>query len=68
MAPHTVRGSSFAGPPTSAGRKDGDMAGRRFEAAALDALFGALRGRGYTLVGPLPVDGAIVYAALERAD
>jgi ferredoxin len=44
------------------------MAGRRFEAAALDALFGALRGRGYTLVGPRLEDGAIVYGVLERAD
>ena len=44
------------------------MAGRRFEAAALDALFGALRERGYTLVGPKLEDGAIVYGALERAD
>jgi sulfhydrogenase subunit beta (sulfur reductase) len=44
------------------------MAGRRFEAAALDALFGALRGRGYTLVGPKLEDAAIVIGALERAD
>ncbi len=44
------------------------MAGRKFEAAALDALFGALRGRGYTLVGPRLEDGAIVYGALQGAD
>lgn len=43
------------------------MAVRRFEAAALDALFGALRGRGYTVVGPRLEDGAIVCGALERA-
>ena len=44
------------------------MAVRRLEAAALDALFGALRRRGYTLVGPTLHDGAIVYDELDGAD
>jgi ferredoxin len=44
------------------------MAVRRLEAAALDALFGALRRRGYTLVGPTLHDGAIVYDELAGAD
>lgn len=44
------------------------MAVRRLEAAALDALFGALRRRGYTLVGPTLHDGAIVYDELGGAD
>ena len=33
----------------------------------LDALFGALRDRGYRLVGPTVRDGAIVYAELDSA-
>ena len=44
------------------------MAVRRLEAAALDALFKALRRRGYTLVGPTLHDGAIVYDELDGAD
>ncbi len=43
------------------------MAVRRLEAAALDTLFGALRERGYTLVGPTLHDGAIVYDELDGA-
>ena len=37
------------------------------ERAGLDALFGALRRRGYTLVGPTVRDGAIVYDEIESA-
>ena len=44
------------------------MAARRFEAAALEALFTTLRERGYTLVGPRLRDGAIVYDELECAE
>ena len=44
------------------------MAVRRLEAAALDTLLGALRRRGYTLVGPTLRDGAIVYDEIEGAD
>ncbi len=36
-------------------------------AGDLDALFDALRGRGYRLVGPTVRDGAIVYAELDSA-
>lgn len=36
-------------------------------AAELDSLFGALRKRGYRLVGPTVRDGAIVYAELAAA-
>lgn len=43
------------------------MAVRRLEAASLDALFGALRRRGYTVVGPTLHDGAIVYDELGGA-
>jgi len=35
---------------------------------ALDALIGALRRRGYTVVGPTLRDGAIVYEELESGD
>jgi len=44
------------------------MAVRRLEAAALESLFGALRRRGYTLVGPTLRDGAIVYDEMTSAD
>ncbi len=37
------------------------------EAHELDALFGALRQRGYTLIGPTVRDGAIVLDELERS-
>ena len=43
------------------------MAVHRVEATALGALFGALEGRGYTLVGPTLRDGAIVYDVVEAA-
>jgi sulfhydrogenase subunit beta (sulfur reductase) len=43
-------------------------ASRRLEAAGLEALFGALRRRGYTVVGPRLHDGAIVYDELGGAD
>ena len=38
------------------------------EPEALDALIGALRRRGYTVVGPTVHDGAIVYEELEGGD
>jgi ferredoxin len=38
------------------------------EPAALDGLVGALRVRGFTVVGPTRRDGAIVYEELESAD
>jgi sulfhydrogenase subunit beta (sulfur reductase) len=44
------------------------MAVRRLEAAGLEALFAALRRRGYTVVGPTLHDGAIVYDELGGAD
>src|SRR5581483_2617187 len=37
------------------------------EPAALDVLVGALRARGFTVVGPTRRDGAIVYEELESA-
>ena len=37
------------------------------EAADLDAILAALRGRGYTLLGPSLRDGAIVYAEIQGA-
>jgi sulfhydrogenase subunit beta (sulfur reductase) len=43
-------------------------AGRRLEAAGLEALFAALRRRGYVVVGPTLHDGAIVYDELGGAD
>jgi sulfhydrogenase subunit beta (sulfur reductase) len=36
-------------------------------ASELDALFGSLRERGYTLVGPTVRDGAIVLDEIESA-
>jgi ferredoxin len=35
---------------------------------ALDAIFAALRARGYRVLGPTVADGAIVYAELDGAD
>ena len=35
---------------------------------ALDAIFAALRARGFRVLGPTVADGAIVYADLERAE
>jgi sulfhydrogenase subunit beta (sulfur reductase) len=40
---------------------------RVIEPAALEALLGALRGRGYRVLGPTVGDGAIVYEELESA-
>jgi len=37
------------------------------EPGALDVLVGALRGRGYRVLGPTVRDGAIVYDELESA-
>jgi ferredoxin len=44
-----------------------DVATSVIEPAALDTLIGALRGRGYRVLGPTVRDGAIVYDDLESA-
>ena len=67
-ASREIRTATVAGTDAACGgpREGGAMASI-LQAGDLDSLFGALRDRGYRVVGPTVRDGAIVYADIESA-